>query len=389
MKPYHEHIDKMLIEILYNHGKVSSGELKKLLDQCLLNHGYNKTAPDTYWARLRQLTSLYSNRDSKYVIQPVLQKIDEGRGKKVFYFLTEDAKIRCELKLPIMNVEESVEKAYRLLFYYIIFFYNPTRKLKDENNYNVFLDKLRISKNELEYQGRNIVKDKDSKENIESTHWIHGQSEIRFIQNHYLEGSENEGKYEYFYMLPGISPSEFKTIKQPGLVYQKLNFKKDDIIQYFKLLEKLNLIKKLQSYPLIILNEERYIIVDDSLKDILLECWTLQSHIFWYLVYRWQGIRRPKDEEIIWYKHFYGETRSEEWFLHCNHIRTKYMKYSTQEEKKQTQERLHWEKLEIIKKFELIKKEYAKTIYDYSYFIDPLLNVVYPIFLRKEFKQLQ
>ena len=88
LKPYHEHIDNMLIEILFDNRKVSSGELRKLLDQWLLNHNYNKTASDTYWGRLKKLTYSSNNKQSKYVIQPVLQKMDEGRGKKVFYSLT-------------------------------------------------------------------------------------------------------------------------------------------------------------------------------------------------------------------------------------------------------------------------------------------------------------
>ena len=65
-----------------------------------------------------------SIKQSKYVIQPVLQKMDEGRGKKVFYSLTKDAKIRYDLKLPIFRTESKNEMAYRLLFYYIVFFYN-------------------------------------------------------------------------------------------------------------------------------------------------------------------------------------------------------------------------------------------------------------------------
>ena len=369
----------MLIEILYNNGKVSSGGLKKQLDQCLLNHGYNKTAPDTYWARLRQLTSSYNNKQSKYLIQPVLQKIDEGRGKNVLYWLTKDAKIRYELKLPIMKVEEDIEKAYRLLFYYIIFFHTKTIKLKDEDEYNALLENLNI-KNELEFSSKLTGNE------FKITKWIHLESKIEFTRKDYLQQSGKEGEYEYSYILPGISSLEFRTIKEKGLIYQELDFTEDKIAHFFELLENKNLIQKIKSLQLIQLNEERYSI-DNSLKDILLECWTLQSHVFWYLLYRWQGISRPKNEEIIWYKRFYGETRSEEWFLHCNNIRTKYLKSATQEEKKQTQERVHWEKLEIIKKFELIKKEYALTINEYSYFIDPMLDVVYPIFLRKEFKQ--
>ena len=218
------------------------------------------------------------------------------------------------------------------------------------------------------------------------TKWIHPESKIEFTRKDYLQQSGKEDEYEYSYILPGISPLEFRTIKEHGLIYQELDFTEDKITHFFELLENKNLIQKIKSLQLVQLNEERYSI-DNSLKDILLECWTLYNHVFWYLLYRWQGIKIPKDEEKIWYKHFWGEERSEEWFLYCHDIRTKYKKSATQEEKKQTQERLHWEKLEIIKKFEFIKKEYAKTISNYSYFIDPLLNEVYPIFLRKEFNQ--
>ena len=369
----------MLIEIVFNNGKVSSGELKKLLDQYLLNHNYNKTSPDTYWARLRQLTSSYNNKQSKYVIQPVLQKMDEGRGKNVFYWLTKDAKIRCDLKLPIMKVEESIEKAYRLLFYYIIFFHTQTIKLKDEDEYNALLEKLHI-KNELEFSS------KLNGNEFKITKWIHLESKIEFTRKDYLQQSGKKGEYEYSYILPGISPLEFRTIKDHGLIYQELDFTEDEIAHFFELLENKNLIQKNKSLQLVQLNKERYSI-DNSLKHILLECWTLHNHVFWYLLYRWQGIKRPKDKEIIWYKHFWGEERSEEWFRYCHDIRTKYKKSATQEEKKQTQERLQWEKSEIIKKFEFIKKEYAKTISNYSYFIHPMLNVVYPEFLRKEFKQ--
>ncbi len=383
MRLYNEEIDKTIIEILHKNGERTYRKLKENVEKSLKH----TISFETYSNRLNAMIGP-SIKQSRYAIQPILQKRDEGRGKNVYYCLTKDAKIRCDLQLPILKRESMTERAYRLLFYYIIFFYNQTRKLKDEDEYNTFLEKLSISKNELEYQGRNMVKDKDSKNNIfESTNWIHVQSEIRFIQKHYLEGSENEGKYEYFYMLPGISPSEFRKIREHGLVYQDLNFREDEVIQFFELLEKLNLIKKLQLYPLMILNEERYVIVDDSLKEILADCWTIQSHVSTYLEYVWKSFSKPTNEERIWYEHLWGKSRSEEWFAHCYDMRRKYRKKNKNQVLKETQERLDWEKSETIKKFDLIKNEYAKIINDYSYFIKPLLNVVYPGFLRKEFKQ--
>ncbi len=282
-----------------------------------------------------------------------------------------------------MKVETSIEKAYRLLFYYMTFSYNKTRKLKDEDKYNTFLEKLRISKNELEYQGRAIFKDNFYELNM----WIHAQSEISFTRKDYLKGSGKEGKYEYDYMLPGISPSEFRTIREFGLVYQQIDFTKDEVIQHFKLLENQNLIKKIKSLQLEILNEERYTIVDNSLKELLADCSTLEGHVHIYLEYTWKGIRKPRSDEIIWYENLWGKSRTKKWFVHCNNIRREYQKKNKNQVLKETQERLDWDKSEIIKKFDSIKKKHAKTINAYSYFIEPLLNVVYPEFLRKEFNQ--
>jgi hypothetical protein len=383
LRQYNEEIDKTIIEILHQNGERTYGKLKESVEKSLTH----TISFETYSNRLNAMVEP-SITQSRYAIQPILQKRDEGRGKNVSYSLTKHAKIRCDLQLPILKSESMTERAYRLLFYYMVFFYNQNRKLKDEHEYYVFLEKFSISKNELEYQGKNIVKDKDSKYNVfESTIWIHAQSEIRFIQKHYLEGSGNEGKYEYFYILPGISPLEFRKIREPRLVYQDLNFKEGEVIRYFELLEKLNLIKKLQLYPLTILNEERYVIVDDRLKEILAECWTLQSYILTYLEYVWKSLSKSTKEERIWYEHLWGKYRSNQWFIECNNCRRNYQKENKNQLLKETQERINYEKIQIIKKFESIKEKYSKKIKHYSYFIKPLLNVVYPDFLRKEFKQ--
>ena len=74
----------------------------------------------------------------------------------------------------------------------------------------------------------------------------------------------------------------------------------------------------------------------------------------------------------------WGKHRSKEWFVHSYHKRQEYKKKNKNQVLKETQEKLDREKSEIIKKFDSIKKGYVKTISDYSYFINPLLNVVYP-----------
>lgn len=85
-------------------------------------------------------------------------------------------------------------------------------------------------------------------------------------------------------MLPGLSPSEFQKIKEPGLTYGHLYFTKNEVTLYFKLLEKQNLIIKLNQ-ELVYLTEERYTIVDNSLKEQLADCWNLRSHVYRYSEY--------------------------------------------------------------------------------------------------------
>ena len=371
----------MIIKILYKNEKLTSGKLKNQLDQCLLKHGYKKTVPDTYWGRLRQLTSSSNNKQSKYVIQPVLIRYEEIRtgnirAANVSYGLTKTARIRYGLQLPILKSESMIEQAYKLLFYYIVFYYNPIGKLKVEYEYNELLEKLHINKNELIFSSITEFKD------FKITKWTHLESEIEFTRKDFLQPSGKEGAYEYSYMLPGISPYEFQKISELSLLpYQQLNFKKDEVIQYFKLLENQKLINKIISLQLEYLNEERYTIVDNSLKELLADCWTLQSHVSTYLEYIWKSIRKPKDEERIWYEHLWGKNRSSKWFIECNNIRREYQKEKVL---KETQDMIDWEKSEIRKTFDSIKEKYSKTLQDYSYFIYPLINVVYPEFLRKD-----
>ena len=121
--------------------------------------------------------------------------------------------------------------------------------------------------------------------------------------------------------------------------------------------------------------------------ELLADCWTLQSYIHTYIEYIWKAIRKPPDEERIWHEHLWGKSRSKNWFIECNNMRREAQNKNNNQVSKETQDRIKWEKSQIMNKFEFIKKGHTKTINDYSYFIDHLLNVVYPTFLREEFNQ--
>ena len=379
MRQYNVDIDKTIIELLHKNGERTSGKLKENVEKFL-----NQTISfETYLTRLKAMIQPFT-KQSRYAIQPVLQKKDEGRGKKVLYSLTKDAKIRCDLKLPLLKSEAKIEKAYRLLLYYMVFetslsLENSNKKLKDENEFYTFLQRIQITKNELQYVGK--LRAKDSVYVV--TSWIHPQSEITFYRKDYLDNSGKNGQYEYSYILPGISISEFVLGIRSGRVYEDISFNENEVNEYFKLLKEKNLIKKLQSYPLMIPDEERYIIVDNSLKELLANCWSLASYTHTYFQYIWQAIRKPTDAERIWYEHLWGKNRSQRWFNQYNNIRREYMKKNKNQVLKETQERIDTDESEMRDKFDSINIQYAKLINDYSYLIGPLLNIVYPQFLRE------
>lgn len=375
MRHYNEEIDKTIIEILYKKGQRTSGELKKDLENSIKHI----ISFETYSYRLKSMLESH-RKESKYVICPILNKRDEGRGKNVFYSLTRDAKIRCDLELPILKSDSIIEKAYILLFYYFIFGYNKSIKLKNEYDYNLLLTKLHMNKNELEFLPNSVFK------KFKITRWFHPNSEIEFTRKDYLDASGKVVNSEYSYMLQGISPSEFIEISGEGLPYHKLNITKNDLKQSFKLLENQKLIKIIPYY-LEFFNQERYLIVDNVLKELLAYCWGLQSHVFIYFEYYWKSVSKPTNEEKIWFEHLWGKERSRYWFIECNNIRREYQKKNKNQILKETQDRINWEKLEMRKIFESIIKKYSKTINIYSYFIHHLLNVVYPEFLREEFNQ--
>ena len=331
MRQYKEEIDKAIIEILYkNGGEMTFGALEERLKQCINAFSY-----ETYSGRLKQLCEISkenNKQSTRYAIQPVLQKRDEGRGKNTFYSLTKDARIRCDLKLPILNTESQIEKAYRILFRYLAFENSPYRKFNDENEYNTFLQKLGINENELQLDGKpgyngNLYK---------VTKLIHQQSGIKFSHTEYLEGSENCGKSEYCYRLPGISINEFiannKSKNSRGLAYGHLDFNEDETNEYFKLLEDKGLIEKIKSRYLITLNEEdRYIFVDNKkdtniLKKFLQKCWLLHGSVTVYLIQKWKSIQKPIDEERVWYENLWGKERTDQIFNSCYYNRMNFNK---------------------------------------------------------------
>ena len=292
MNPYKEEIEKKIINILYkSERKLNFGEIKNQL---------LPKSTTTFSNRLQQLCVnpeiTKENKRSRYVIQPVLIKEETKRGNPVYYSLTKDARILCDLKLPILKSESEIEKAYRLLLFYNAFEFPPplphsnNKKIMNETEYSKFLEKLHISENDLQlYEKPKLTRNLFNGSTYKSTILFDPQSEIKFRRIDYLEGSDKNGNSEYECTLPGLSINEFVFGIRSGLVYEHIKFKKDEVIQYFKLLKNKNLIEKLISLPLETLDEERYVIVDSTLKKFLQQCWVLYGSVTaLYLFQKWR-----------------------------------------------------------------------------------------------------
>ena len=162
-------------------------------------------------------------------------------------------------------------------------------------------------------------------------------------------------------------------------------------IEYFKLIEnRRRLIEKIKSKYLITLNEdERYIIVDkkdsNKLKEFLKDCWLLHGIVTLYLTQKWKSIQIPTEEEKIWYEHLWGKQRTTHMFTYFNNERVKFNKNKNQkykQNKEYIQKLLGSLIIALTNKFESIQTTYSDIIDDYSYLVNPLLNLVYPQFFR-------
>jgi len=323
LRAYKEDIDKKIIEILYKEEKeLTFGELEDKLKPKLKEFSYK-----SYASRLNSLSkSLTSQKiednrkqSSRYIIQPVLNRREENkRGGKVFYSLTRDARSICDLKLPILKSESKIEKAYFLLLRYFAFTEPISQSQQNSNT------------------------------------------------------------------LPGISASEIsskqKTESELPLGYN--SYSREEINECFNLLEEKNLIKKVLSLQLINLNQERYILVDDSLRYVLRYCWNMQAMVRQYLNSIWTYIRKPTDDERIWLEYMKGKQKTQRLMSHYNRIRKEYNNKRDQGEIEQAKQFTITTSNEMKNKYNSLKEKYPKTLNSYSFLVKPLLNQIYPEFLR-------
>ena len=121
------------------------------------------------------------------------------------------------------------------------------------------------------------------------------------------KGKGNEG-HVYYVILPGISKSDI--INAHRILFRHMGNNNEDIERVIKLLNENKMIR-----PIAIFNGDiRYCVIDDRLRKLLLEYWTLYNFVTGKMKRIWDNFRAPSSEEREWFSRFWGSRATDDIF---------------------------------------------------------------------------
>jgi hypothetical protein len=257
--------------------------------------------------------NVFSFHLEKLVLDKSLNKEDRSlrRGTKVFYSLKDKGKKEIALKIQQVTIGER-EKAYQVLLLYCAFNSAPVLAtdydrniLEDDESLERFLLKeFGLSKsdfNELDQIGYN-------RDLYRVIYFVKKTPfpDIRYQKIEYLKGSRQlEGKYEYRYILPGISAREFLHGIKGGQALEHVpqSMSQAETEECFRLLTQEGLIEQV----LIFHGEPRYDLVDKDLGLFLKDCWVIHGVSSITMDFIWKNVRMPTSDERKWYEMLWGK----------------------------------------------------------------------------------
>jgi hypothetical protein len=340
-----------------------------------------------------------SNRDfkshlDKLVKDQELNRIefkDSNRNiKPQYYIQTDKARMRHRLKIQ-HGMTGKREKAYQLLLLYCAF--NDAPVLPISYDRNILEDDKSLQKFLTDEFGLSIYDFK-----VESVGYNRDLYRVtRFVKNtpipnirynkvEYLKGSKQlEGKYEYRYILPGISIREFLHGIKGGRALEHIpqSMCQLEIEECFRLLLEENLIEQV----LIFHGEPRYDLVDNDLRVFLQDCWVIGGISSTTMNFVWKNVRMPKPEEWKWYEMLWGKHASN---IHYNGY-FESLKVKERDRKKKGYHKVSGEIESTIKTWgyagltqhsEKLNIRHSNIIQKYPLLSDMLMNMVFPEFLR-------
>lgn len=343
----------------------------------------------------------------RYLVSPVLLKQDSERGKKIFYSLSNNARIRLNLKLPILREESAREKAYQLFLNFMAFQNVSTDDSKSvklsEEEFEHFLQKIHVSRTELKQISvkkrivhRQIRTPKNElmmvREPVKVTAFSkeQHQSDIIIYRIDYLHNSEKDDSFYYTYQLPGISIDEVLSYDQTGRAFWHNKLTRYVATEYFQLLEEERLVKHIRSPVLLYLDEVRFEIANNALRGFIISCTYLLTLSIERMHLTWKNFRPPKVEEEKWFSIFWGKTKTKIILEELRQYRLKQEHQLQQLPFEERKSRRDQQKKEIMRfekgmqiRLNKIEKDYSQVLADYAFLADVLLEWIYPSLLRE------
>lgn len=274
---YNVKIDKIIIEVLYEY-EISrkSGELKYQIEKILCR----TISPDTYSAHMNNL-----------IKEKIVIKDDKGRGKEIFYSLSEYGKKLKKLKLLRSDPDQDqFREIYANLFFYCIL---QGQEYNTDDLPQLLID-IGVSSKDLKIERIDEVGDRPIvKDSINA-----GETQLRFnivthyraIRNVYIreftiynENKVNGGIKEYttyWYTVPGISLENF--------IGRIPDFKPkiEDLRRAFELLSNEDLIRPFMEFQ----GETRYVFSDDALADLVKDLTMFENLEQELINYKWESL---------------------------------------------------------------------------------------------------
>lgn len=340
-----------------------------------------------------------SNRDfeshvEKLVKDQELNRIevkDSNRNiKPQYYTQTEKARMRHRLKIE-HEITGKREKAYQLLLLYCAFNEAPALPvnydrniLEDEKSLERFLsEEFGLSKDDFKLESIGHNRDLYTVTRFVKKPPI---PNIRYVKVEYLKGSKQlQGKYEYRYILPGISIREFLHGIKEGQALEHIpqSMSQLEVEECFRLLLQEGLIEQV----LIFHGELRYDLVDNDLREFLQECWVIHGISSITMNFIWKNARMPTGDERKWYEILWGQHTAQIHFVN-NH---ESLKVKERDTKKKGYRKVpveiestikDWGYKPLAEHFTKLNKQYSNIIQKYPLLSDMLMNMVFPEFLR-------
>lgn len=298
-----------------------------------------------------------------------------GKTTKGHYFLTDKAYFLHRLKilefkrLAFLDGLESEEVERRLKMHLILSFYGRSKcvyHLQSKEQFEDLLSRHKLCENDLRLFREYDIEYKGQFKHIKEFFSNRG-IEIRIVDEK-LNETISEISYDYFLPGFGITDISKAMAKNPQQFYY-LDFTRSDLQEKIDMLVTEDLMERIGEFD----NQTRYRFSDQYALGRFTD---LYDDLFKVMGDIWEYLRSPKEEEKKWLEFFYGNV--EGWLQDLRHNRS-----SRKRKNRNAIDHITDSMPEIHKDFKNLIDGHKNQ--KYTFFIDKLLEYVYPVFMRNPF----